>query len=146
MLHLPSVFGLRPNDLGELAAWAILGLVLGTGLVMAHLKSSRPARRDSWVLLGLTVFLACFAVVLDMLEMIIWSFLPRFAHGVIVLSETAGELVAMTIILIGALLMANRPSLRPSPTVHQEAAADDDTSAAPTAAPPTHAYQGIPGE
>jgi hypothetical protein len=140
-LHFPSVLHLRPNDLGELAAWGIFGLVLGTALVVAHVKSSRAARHDSWVLFGLTVFLACFAVVLDMLEIVIWSFLPQFAHGVMVLGETAGELGAMTIILIGALLMAKRRRLRRAPATSQEAA-----TPAPAAGSLTHAYRGIPDE
>jgi hypothetical protein len=52
----------------------------------------------------------------------------------------------MTIILSGALLMAHRPPLEPTPTATQAGVTADDMSARPTAASLTHAYRGIPGE
>jgi hypothetical protein len=119
-VHLPSVLGLRPNDLGELCSWAFFGLVLGTILVVTHLRSPKGARRDSWIFLGLTVFLACFAVVLDMLEIEVWGLLPLIGHGLITLTETGGELVAMTFVLFRVLFLARQhevalvPSMDPA--------------------------------
>jgi hypothetical protein len=107
-VHLPSVLGLRPNDLGELCSWAFFGIVLGAVLVVTHLRSSKEARHDSWVFFGLTVFLACFAVVLDMLEVEVWGLLPLIGHGAITLAETGGELVAMTFILSRVLFVARQ--------------------------------------
>lgn len=106
--HVPSVFGLRPNDVGELISWAFFGTVLGIMLVVTHLRSSKAARRDSWIFLGLTAILACFAVVLDMLEIAVWDLLPLIGHGLITLTETAGELVAMTFILVRVLYLARQ--------------------------------------
>lgn len=120
--HLPSVLGLRPNDVGELMSWAFFGAVLGIMLVVTHLRSSKPARRDSWIFLGLTVLLACFAVVLDMLEIAIWDLLPLIGHGLITLTETGGELVAMTFVLARVLFLARQhevsvvPNLEPMMT------------------------------
>lgn len=109
-VHLPSVLGLNPNDLGELFAWAFFGVVLGIGLVVTHLGSSKTLRHDSWVFFALTAFLACFAVLLDMMEIIVWDLLPLFGHGLITLTETGGELVAMTFILVRVLFLARQPA------------------------------------
>lgn len=112
-VHLPSVLGLRPNDLGELCSWAFFGLVLGTILVVTHLKGSTAARRDSWIFLALTGLLACFAVVLDMVDVMVWGLLPQVGHGVITLAETGGELVAMTFILTRVLFLARQHEITP---------------------------------
>lgn len=107
-VHLPSVLGLRPNDVGELCSWAFFGVVLGSVLVITHLRSPKPPRHDSWVFFGLTVLLACFAVVLDMLEIAVWDLLPLIGHGLITLAETGGELVAMTFVLARVLFLARQ--------------------------------------
>jgi len=121
-VHVPSVLGLRPNDVGELCSWAFFGLVLGTMLVITHLRAQKAARHDSWVFFGLTVFLACFAVVLDMMEIVVWNLLPLIGHGLITLTETGGELVAMTFMLVRVLFLSRQhdvavvPSMSPAMT------------------------------
>lgn len=109
-LNLPSVLGLRPQDLGELSAWAVFGIILGAGLIVTHLKSPPRVRHNSLVLFCLTAVLAFFAVVVDMVEEVVWGFFPRSAHGVIVPSETGGEVASMTLMLVGVAFIASRPS------------------------------------
>lgn len=116
-VHLPSVLGLRPNDLGELCSWAFFGLVLGTMLVITHHRSSPSLRRQSWIFFGLTLFLACFAVILDMVEIEVWGLLPLIAHGAMTLTETGGELVAMTLVLFRVLFLVRQHEVAVVPSV-----------------------------
>ena len=90
--------------------WLVLvaagaALSFGLLLLLAHLRSSGRARQGSWRLLVATLLLCVFAVGVD--------FLSNFVHGphggvlysMVTYVETAGELLAMTLILILALVL-----------------------------------------
>lgn len=99
-LSLPSVLNLRPVDLGELIVWAIEAAILGLVLIVAHLTSSRVVRRNSWGLLALMVLLALFAVLIDMIHIAVESDISQRFNSLFGLTETAGELGVMTLILL----------------------------------------------
>ncbi len=99
---LPSVWGLRPQDLGELAVWAGFAVVLGPALVIAHLRAKGNDRRGSWLLAGVVVVLAGFAVVLDMVAVAVKESISGAALATLTATETAGELVAMTLFVVVA--------------------------------------------
>jgi hypothetical protein len=60
-------------------------------------------------LFALVVALALFAVAVDMLHIVLWSWIPRPVHTAVTLTETAGELVIVTLILLAAHRMTIRP-------------------------------------
>lgn len=108
-LDLPAVAGLRPQDLGELAVWGILALVLGMFLLVGYLRAPGYARRDSWILVACLLVLVVFGVIIDQLLIIVAPRITPLAYHSLVLTETAGEIVAMTLILLAAHQMAVRP-------------------------------------
>ncbi len=107
-LSLPAVLNLRPMDLGELLVWAAEAAVLGIPLIVAHLASSRVARRDSWSLLALMVVLALFAVLLDMVNIAVESRLSQRSYSISLLIETAGELGVMALMLLRVIQISQR--------------------------------------
>ncbi|WP_150307189.1 hypothetical protein [Planctomonas psychrotolerans] len=106
---LPALIGLRAQDLGELLTWAGLAGILGVLLLVAHLRAPLPDRRNSLLLAVLTVFLAVFAVGVDQAHVIIQPHVPLWIDTALTLTETAGELLGMTLILIAVHTMAVRP-------------------------------------
>ncbi|WP_430785339.1 hypothetical protein [Actinoplanes sp. G11-F43] len=99
---LPSVIGLRPQDLGELLAWAGPMAVLGSAVLITHVRARGFARRHSWTLLALMAALAGFAVVVDMAPFVLKPWLSTREYVALTLTETAGELGVMTLFLIAA--------------------------------------------
>ena len=116
---LPEVAGLRSADLGELLVWAGEALVLGLVVVVATVLSDARGRRDSLVLFGCMVVIAVFGVGVDQLHSVLE---PHVAHVVslaLTLTETAGELLGMTLALFAAAAMvaATVPRRAQGPTV-----------------------------
>ncbi|GAA0987474.1 hypothetical protein ENKNEFLB_00791 [Nocardioides aquaticus] len=112
---LPGPGGLRAQDVGELGVWAALGLVLGSVVVVAHLRS--PDHRDvTWTLARLLLVLAAFAVVVDMMGSAVARFLEFSALRMTTFLETTGELGAMSLILLGVHQMMLRPTAPPGST------------------------------
>lgn len=110
-LHFPSIGDLRPVDLGELAVWGFAGAVLGLLLLRSYLKTDRAYRRDSWWLLGATATLAFPAVILDMVDIVIWKMFGGADLSFILDDvEAGGELMAMTLMLWVAVRVATRRS------------------------------------
>ena len=99
-LGLPAVLGLRPQDLGELIVWGVEGVVVGVVLVVATVLATRQQRRESVVLLGCIVVLAVFGVGVDQAHIIIEPHVPPLVATAITLLETAGELGAMTLVVL----------------------------------------------
>lgn len=93
---LPSAFGLRPEDLGEILVSGLAGGVFTLMLAGAHLVSPPPQRRANLILLALLVALAFFGVVVDALHVLAGadSLLLKGAVGVI---EDGGEMVVMSV-------------------------------------------------
>ena len=116
---LPAVAGLRSVDLGEVLVWAGEALVLGVVVVVATVLSDGRGRRDSLVLFGCMVVIAVFGVGVDQLHSVVE---PHVAHVVAVglsLTETAGELLGMSLVLFAAAAMvaATAPRRTPEPAV-----------------------------
>lgn len=108
---LPAIGGLRPQDSGELAVWGGLAGVLGIGLLIAHIRAPRPARRDSWLFIGAAAILVAFGVVLDQLLILIpeGSSVSVIQTGILL--ETTGEVSAMGLLLVLAfwIIVRRRP-------------------------------------
>jgi hypothetical protein len=111
LLHFPSVGGLRPVDLGEIAVWGLAGLVLGALLLLEHRRAARPARRASWMLLSATALLAVFSVLLDAVDSMLHGLGVAIAPVMNSL-EAGGELVAMSLMLGAAVLIWSRTASR----------------------------------
>lgn len=111
-LDLSGVLGLRGQDLGELLVWSIFAAALGALVLGAHLRSPWRARRDSLVFLALTVFLAAFGVVLDMVNIALHDVVGDGALTVTTHLETGGELVAMTFLLLWSVHVLVRERCR----------------------------------
>ncbi|PZN97363.1 MAG: hypothetical protein DCF31_00965 [Alphaproteobacteria bacterium] len=90
--HLPAAPGMRPQDTGELVAWAAAAAVLLPAVAFYHWKSPPDVRRHSIVLLFCFAALVMCAVVFDMIHMIL-SRTPL--AGAIGFLEDGGELIAM---------------------------------------------------
>jgi hypothetical protein len=96
-LGLPSVFGLRMDDYGEIAYAGVVGLCLVTFVGLALRRGDLLARRLSSDLLCLLAALAMFAVLFDTLHTIAYFRAPVLAQ-VLALLEDGGELLVMSLI------------------------------------------------
>jgi len=94
-LGLPAVLGLRPNDLGELIVWAAPGVLLLVPLAYVTWRTPPKARRFSQRLVVLLAALVFFAVVVDMVHIMVvhWS---RYVNGMLSLIEDGGEMVVVS--------------------------------------------------
>ncbi|MDJ0334376.1 hypothetical protein QMG83_03985 [Salinibacterium sp. G-O1] len=116
-LGLGGGFGLRAQDVGELAVWGAMIVPLGILLLIAHFTASAQDRRDSLTLFLLTGVLAMFAVVLDAVSHPLSAVLPSQVGTGLTLLETAGELVAMSLIAVAVHRMTLGLTLRGDRTV-----------------------------
>lgn len=107
-LELPAVAGLRAQDLGELAVWALLAGVLVPWLVASHRRSPQVHRAVSTRLATLVGLLAVVAVGVDMLGIALSPHVPPVVSTTVTLVETAGELFGMTLVLAFVLATAVR--------------------------------------
>lgn len=100
---LEGILGLRAQDVGELMAYAMIGVITLAALVITERRAADPLpstiTRLMLALVGLLVF---FAVVVDL----VGGFLMPDLIGISV--EDGGELVAMTFILVGAWIWTDR--------------------------------------
>ena len=110
-LHLPKIGGLRSNDLGELIAFAVIGLV-ALGLFLAARRRSDKA--DRRLVTGFALIfagLAVFALSMDMASIALASRIPHESplHYVTTLTsilDDAVELVMASLILAFAMAVA----------------------------------------
>lgn len=91
-LDLPAFQGMRPQDTGELIAWAAAAVVLLPAIAVFHWQSPPAVRRHSVVLLACFTALVMCAVVFDMVHMVLSRTLLAGAIGFL---EDGGELIAM---------------------------------------------------
>ena len=103
--ELPTVLGLRAQDLGELLVWAGEAAVLGMIVVVATVFSSASGRRHSAVLLGCMVVIAVFGVGVDQAHIVLEPHISHLAAIAVTLIETAGELGGMSLALLAAVHM-----------------------------------------
>ena len=116
-LGLPAVFGLRPDDFGELVVAAGIGGALATGLMLTLWRETGPVWRVSRELLVLTGLLAVFGVGVDAIHVIAYFRAPAFSTALAFL-EDGGELLiisAATAYALWIALQGRQPSegLRP---------------------------------
>ena len=110
LLGLPSLAGLRGQDMGELIVWGAMIVPLGIVLVIGHLRAGPSDRRDSRALLIRVAILAAFAVALDAVSHPLGALVPPIVGTGLTLVETSGELIAMSLILVAVHRMTLRPS------------------------------------
>lgn len=94
LFDLPALWGLRPQDIGELAVLSCVGAVFVCLLAMASAVSASWGRAVTADLLLLLVGLSVFGVVVDMLHIIVDAYSVRG----FTLIEDGGELMMMSLI------------------------------------------------
>jgi hypothetical protein len=96
-LGLPTLFGLRPDDYGELVYAALLGLA-ALGFVTTTLRHGDAVTREvSADMMCLLALLAFFAVFFDALHTMAYFSVPAVADAVALL-EDGGEMLVMSVI------------------------------------------------
>jgi hypothetical protein len=94
-LGLPAVFGLRPDDFGELIVAAIVGGTLLLTLAVTLWRERGPALRISRDLFLLTAALGTCGVLLDMVHVIVYFRAPALST-VLALLEDGGEMLIVS--------------------------------------------------
>ncbi len=92
-LELPSMFGLRGQDFGELAAVLPIGLLFALLLLVTFRRGDPAARSLTLAMLALTGVLAGFGIVGDLVHS--WIPVHRWFFALL---EDGGEMLAMTAI------------------------------------------------
>lgn len=87
--------GLRDVDFGELIVAAVLGLVFAIAIAAFYFRSHRSARRVALYLASMTVLLAGFGVVVDMIDIMVPH---QGASDVLMIVEDGGEMLVMSLI------------------------------------------------
>lgn len=103
---LPAVAGLRSVDVGEIVVWAGEAVLLGLVVVIATMGSDGTGRRDSLVLLGCMVVIAVFGVGVDQVHSVLEPHVSHVVGLAVTLTETAGELLGMSLALLAAASMS----------------------------------------
>lgn len=97
------MFGLEPDDLGELAVYAFFGFFFLIIVTVAYrLSYHRVSKQRSKHLLILLVFLVLFTVALDIFHALMRYLLPQWEilnNVVLVIAEDGSEMVVMSVIL-----------------------------------------------
>lgn len=97
VLGFPAMFGLRPKDLGEVAAAALIGCVAVTLVLVAYRRGGEQSRQLSADLMCLLVALAVFGVFFDVLHTIAYFKAPALAQ-LFSLIEDGGEMLVVSVI------------------------------------------------
>ncbi len=95
--HLPALFGMRPDDLGELIVAAGIGCVALAMVGITFRRGGSDARQLSADLMCLLAALALFGVFFDMLHSITYYSAPGIAK-VFALLEDGGEMLVVSVI------------------------------------------------
>jgi hypothetical protein len=88
-------FGLRGDDIGELAVSTVAGIVVCLSLILTWRRSGENARRVSVGLIALLFFLGFFGILMDVLHVVMtgaW----KYRLGVV---EDGGEMIVVTTVL-----------------------------------------------
>ncbi|GHG11422.1 hypothetical protein ACFSYD_25275 [Paracoccus aerius] len=105
-INLPSAFGLRAQDFGELLAWALATTLL---FLLGNWAYSGRRNGDGLVLrlisLPIAALLLC-AVVFDMIHIMVQG---RLANRLLNILEDGGEMLAVAAIATVALAVARNP-------------------------------------
>lgn len=116
-LSLPSVWGLRPLDLGEVAFLGLVGVPLLGALAVGHVLSDAPGRAFSRALAALLGGFVFFAVGVDTVHSML---LETPADDLLAMVEDGGEMIVATAMLAFAVrhgmdAPGTHPGTRPSP-------------------------------
>ena len=107
---VPGLLGLPEQALGELIAWAAMGVVVLLSLPFAHRVSPAGARRDSWWLVVLTAVLMFFAVGVDVVHEASEEITDNGVVDLLVtFVESGGEVAGMTGLLAWSVHVFRRP-------------------------------------
>ncbi len=131
--HVEPMAGLRAQDIGELVILGVGAVVVGALLLVSLLRSSGVDRRNWFTLFGWLGVLAVFAVGIDQLHALLVPSISPSVSAALALTETAGELLSMTFIV----LAVHRMTLAQEPPVARASAPQvqpNDTDARPSAA------------
>lgn len=101
LLDYNEIAGIDASDVGELIVYAVIGVGSLTAAAITHRISDAPARRISWICLGITFVLAFFAVVVDQ----VGSGLTEITNWNVPIVEDGGELLVIT---AGLIYLARR--------------------------------------
>jgi hypothetical protein len=93
-LNLPSVLGLRPEDLGEMIVYGSWGVTLTLLTLVAHWVSREDARQFSGILLGLLVLLVIAGPGMDTIEGMIHQVWIHAALGKV---EEGGSMMVVSV-------------------------------------------------
>lgn len=104
LFRYPTVFGLRPRDLGELTLAAVFGTVLLSLLLTAYVRGSPTFRQASKATVAILGLFAFFSVGVDAMH-IMWG--PTLEFDFLILIEDGGEMVAMSAIAAYAWWLAS---------------------------------------
>ena len=112
LLGLAGAFGLRAQDLGELALSAAVGGTLLGAIALLSVRGSRDVRHASLDLTGLLAILVFFGIVVDMLHVGASGGAAQVALGTL---EDGGEMLAMSAACGYALRLFERGGSVPVP-------------------------------
>ena len=105
LFHIQPAAGLHPQDIAEILVWVILASVLGVLLLIAYERAPRVGRRDSNILFGLVALLSVFTVGLDLVDSVVDLTTSDLMRDSFTLTETSGELLVMSFMLVTVLRM-----------------------------------------
>lgn len=101
---------LRARDFGELAVWAVLGLIGFVPVVWSYTRSTGIDRREGGSMIALYIGLIFFAVILDMVHIAIPE--QRDAKIIVATLEDGGEmLIGSVMVAVAAALALRKPLL-----------------------------------
>ncbi len=102
--QLKEIFGLRPQDLGELAITAMAGFVLFIALAWAYLKAGSSFRKMSHDMLLLIFALVILGVGVDMLHSAVHP--GRIMDFIFIMVEDAGEMIIASVMVWYVFILA----------------------------------------
>jgi hypothetical protein len=94
----PSLFNLRPEDLGELAISIVASLFFLLLIAIGYRFSDSMGRQSSRYMIGMLFMLAFFGIVMDMLHIMSRSLSIEILEDFIALVEDGGEHLVMSVI------------------------------------------------
>jgi hypothetical protein len=95
-LALQPFAGLRARDLGELIVWMVVGVSLLAVALAAFVRSPQPDRTNGLLLMGAFALLGVFAVVADMVHVVVRATFQG-ADLLFTVIEDGGEQVTLTL-------------------------------------------------
>jgi hypothetical protein len=107
-LNLTPVYGLRPVDLGELIAWALVGVALTPVVVWAYL-GRRPGDQTLLRLVSVPfIALILCGVVIDMIHVVV----PKGSAGLMLtVLEDGGEMLAIATLVVVSFGMSRNSKI-----------------------------------